>query len=86
MYREFIELHIVWVGRPFPFSSSPGRPIFKFKKRITMFRNVFLSLLISMEDKFLLDWTTSAVYKFNDPGRPRLVFKLIGFLAPFLQN
>jgi hypothetical protein len=35
-----------------------------------MFRNVFLSPFISMEDKFLLDWTTSAVYKFNDPGRP----------------
>lgn len=71
MYREFIDLHIVWAGRPLPFSSSPGRPIFKFKKRITMFRNVFLSPLISMEYKFLLDWTTSAVYKFNDPGRPR---------------
>ena len=52
-----------------------------------MFRNVFLSPLISMEDKFLLDWTTSAVYKFNDPGRPRLMFKLITRnLAPFLQN
>jgi hypothetical protein len=37
--------------------------------------------------QFILDWTTSAVYKFNDPGRPRLVFKLITrFLAPFLQN